>query len=248
MAHSNGVSFYGKNYQSRATRQKSGEIDVVIKKLNPLPVWLHNMLNIPLLRGIADTIYAFYMKWYIGVFFLIAPILMNYRVEFIADRLRSNGEVDILGFISGFLTGILVLILMLKLSPLGKYHAAEHVMHNLYLQNRPLTVEEGRNTTRIHEWCGSSWYILLVIYSIVMAFVPLPLLLKLVMWYPFYGEVLMNSNKIIRTILMPFKLAGYGFQLLTTSKPKDEHLEVSLQAFVQLLEQEKAIDDTRKHA
>jgi uncharacterized protein YqhQ len=240
MAHSDAVSFYGKNYQSRATRKKNGEISVEIKKLRMLPQWLNNMLGIPLLRGFADTLYAFYMKWWIGLFFLIAPIVTNFRVQAIIEAIRSGEGSERYGFISGMLVGLAMVTIVLKLSPMGKYHGAEHILHNLYLQGRPLTIEEGRKTTRIHEWCGTSCVILLFVYTSIMAFIPIPLGLKILLWFPFYGEVIMNQNKFVRTVLMPFKWVGYLFQLLTTSKPKDEHLEVSRQAFISLLEKEEA--------
>ncbi|KAA0546291.1 DUF1385 domain-containing protein [Bacillus sp. BGMRC 2118] len=247
MAHSNAVSFYGKNYESRATRKKNGEIEVELKKLKPLPNWLHNMLRVPLLRGFADTLYAFYMKWYVGLFFMLLPLIMNYRMEMLADMVRSSGP-DRFGFLSGLLSGFLVVVIMLKVTPMGKYHAAEHVMHNLYLQNSPITVEEGKNTSRIHEWCGTSVFILLAIYTVIMSFIPGPLWLKVVLWFPFYGEVLFSENSIVRTIFMPFKMVGYAFQLLTTSKPKEEHLEVSRQAFQVLLDKEQSLEKMNKTA
>ncbi|MHC0037617.1 DUF1385 domain-containing protein [Pseudoneobacillus sp. C159] len=240
MAHSNAVSFYGKNYQSKAIRKKKGEIEVVVEPIKALPQWLNRALRIPLVRGFADTIYGFYMKWFIGFLFMVAPILMNYRIQAVMENIKEAGT-DRNGFIFGLLTGLLMVTIMLKVTPMGKYHAAEHVMHNLYLQGRPITVEEGTKASRIHEWCGTSCMAILIVYTALMAFVPIPVWLKILIWFPFYGEVIMNENKFVRTIFMPFKLTGYAFQLLTTSKPKEEHLEVSRQAFQRLLEKEQAL-------
>jgi uncharacterized protein YqhQ len=247
MAHSNAVSFYGKNYQSKATRKKNGEIEVIVEPIKALPHWLNRALRIPLLRGFADTIYGFYMKWFIGLLFLMAPIFMNYRVQTIMENIKAAGN-DKFGFLSGLLTGLLLVTIVLKVSPMGKYHGAEHVMHNLYLQNRPITVEEGKKASRIHEWCGTSCIVILMVYTALMAFVPIPVWLKILLWFPFYGEAIMNENKFVRTIFMPFKLIGYAFQLLTTSKPKDEHLEVSRQAFQALLDKEQSLVKTSQTA
>ncbi|MFE8700757.1 DUF1385 domain-containing protein [Cytobacillus sp. FJAT-54145] len=246
MAHSNAVSFYGKNYQSKATRDKNGEITVEIKKQKPLPGWVHSGLQIPLLRGFADTIFAFYMTWWIGLFFLIAPFVMVYRMPIVIETITTEAKND--SFLSGMIVGLAMVIIMLKVTAKGKYHAAEHVLHNLYLQNRSLTIEEGKKTTRIHEWCGSSCTILLIIYAIIMAYIPMPMWLKIFIWFPFYGEVIMSQNKYVRSVVMPFKWAGYAFQLLTTSKPKEEHLEVSRQAFQSLLEKEEALLKANKTA
>lgn len=239
MAHSDAVSFYGKNYQSRATRDKNGEISVEIKRIKALPKWLNNILRIPLLRGFADTIYAFYMKWWIGLIFLIAPVGMNYRIQAVIEVITSQSGSAGAGFISGMLVGLIMITIFMKITPTGKYHAAEHAVHNLYLQGLPLNVAEGKKASRIHEWCGTGCMFLLITYTLVMAFIPIPIWLKLILWFPFYGEVIMNENKYFRMIVMPFKWITYASQFLTTSKPKVEHLEVSLKAFQSLLEKEK---------
>ncbi|SDC69580.1 Uncharacterized conserved protein YqhQ [Terribacillus halophilus] len=239
MAHGDAVSFYGKNYQSRAKRNKTGEISVEIQKLNSLPNWLNNMLLIPVLRGFADTIYAFYMKWWVGLLFLVAPIAMNYRIQAVMGLFTSQSGNAEAGFIFGMLTGLIMVTIVLKLTPTGKYHAAEHIVHNLYLQGRPLNVEEGKNTSRIHEWCGTGCIFLLITYTVIMVFIPIATWLKIILWFPFYGEVIMNQNKYFRMVVTPFKWITYASQFLTTSKPKEEHIEASLKAFQSLLEKEE---------
>ncbi|PAD39903.1 DUF1385 domain-containing protein [Terribacillus sp. 7520-G] len=239
MAHGDAVSFYGKNYQSRATRNKNGEISVEVKRLKSLPHWLNHMLLIPGLRGFADTIYGFYMKWWVGLLFLLAPIAMNYRIQAVFDFFTSQSGDAEAGFISGMLIGLIMMTIIIKVTPVSKYHAAEHIVHNLYLQGRPLHAEEGKKTSRIHEWCGTGCMFLLMAYTVIMVFIPFPSWLKIMLWFPFYGEVMMNENKYFRLLVMPFKWITYASQFLTTSKPKEEHIEVSLKAFQSLLEKEE---------
>ncbi|MFP7494262.1 DUF1385 domain-containing protein [Terribacillus saccharophilus] len=241
MAHKNAVSFYGRNYRSRATRNKNGEISVELHELKSLPRWLTDMLGIPLLRGFADTIYAFYMKWWTGLLFIIAPMMMNYRIQATVDVFTSQSSDLAAGYATGMVSGMIMIFFIMKLSAVSKYHAAEHIVHNLYLQGRPLNLKEGKKASRIHEWCGTGWLFLLIAYTVIMVFIPIPTWLKIILWFPFYGEVMMNENKYFRMIVMPFKGITYISQFLTTSKPKEEHVEVSLKAFQSLLEKEEKV-------
>jgi uncharacterized protein YqhQ len=237
MAHTNGVSFYGDGCSAKAYRTKAGDIEVKMTHRRRVPEKLLELMEVPVIRGFADTIHMFYMNWFFGLIFLLAPILMNIRLNFITEHASSPDFMG--GFISGFATTIITFILIIRfITDLTKYHGAEHVMHNLYIRENGINLNKIDNRDRFHKWCGSNWIIVLVVYTAVMFFIPIPSVLKVLLWFPLYGEILMNRNKYLEKLFIPFRLLGFSMQLFTTSMPKEKHLEVAQAAFESLMARE----------
>jgi hypothetical protein len=88
---------------------------------------------------------------------------------------------------------VLLLFVMMRLTPLAGYHAAEHQVVNCAEQGQPLTIENVRKMSRVHPRCGTNftmWFLLLsfgllffsyAFSSVVAAAMP-AILLSMVLW------------------------------------------------------------------
>ena len=128
--------------------------------------------------------------------------------------------------------------LIIKLTPIGKYHAAEHMTVSVFESGRNLTIENVRRQLRVHKDCGTNLAV-----SIVLCFSVLSLILDdsvyvfLLAWAIGY-ELWRGEPKVIWSlILLIGKVTQY---LLFTSKPKDKHLIVAIEAITRLEEAELA--------
>lgn len=245
MAHTNGVTFYGDKYSSKAYQTKNGDIKVKLVKKRPVPPKVLKLMEVPLIRGFADVVGTFYINWYFGIVFLLAPILMNMRLNFLAQQTFSSDFIG--GLISGFLTTLIGFLIVVRfVTDLTKYHGAEHTMHNLYIREKKIDFKKIQSQDRFHKWCGSNWIIILIIYTIGMFFVPIHPILKILLWFCLYGEILLNQNKYLEKIFLPFRFSGYFMQLFTTSKPKEKHLKVAAAAFEKLVKAEREETNSSK--
>ncbi|MFG6114369.1 DUF1385 domain-containing protein [Halobacillus sp. MO56] len=148
---------------------------------------------------------------------------------------------------------LLAYIYFISMTPIIKrvfqYHGAEHKVINAYENNVPLTVEEVQKQSRLHYRCGSSFILFTVIVGMfVYMFVATdPLwwrivnrifLIPIVIGLSF--EVLQLTNKVRNIpILRVLGYPGLWLQLLTTKEPKDDQVEVALQSFKKVLENDE---------
>lgn len=140
---------------------------------------------------------------------------------------------------------LLTYLSLISMTPLIKrvfqYHGAEHKVINCYESQLPLTVENVRNSSRLHYRCGSSFILFTVFVGIaVYMFVPIDplwvrlssrlLLLPVVIGISF--EVLQFSNRFRNHRTLSFiGKPGLYLQLLTTKEPTDDQIEVAIHAF-----------------
>lgn len=144
---------------------------------------------------------------------------------------------------------------MISLTPLIKrvfqYHGAEHKVINTYESNKPLTVENVQEHSRLHYRCGSSFMLFTVIIGVLIyLLVPFDnlferivhrlLLIPVVLGVSY--EVLQFTNKLRDIpVLKWLGLPGLWLQLLTTKQPKDDQVEVSIASFEKLLERDEQL-------
>jgi len=131
------------------------------------------------------------------------------------------------------------------------YHGAEHKTIRCYEAQRPLTVENVREMTRLHPRCGTSFLFLVVIISILFfallrfdnMFIRLGtrlLLLPLVVAvsYEITRFVGRHDNWFTRIMTAP----GMWFQNFTTQEPDDSMIEVAIEAVKLVLPEEEGAD------
>ncbi len=164
-----------------------------------------------------------------------------------------------------FLLYILFTLVFKSLRETYMYHGAEHKTINCYEYGLPLTVENVKKCTRLHDRCGTTFlFIVLFISIIVFALVGIPLdmlytaagisgiletLLSIVfriLLLPVVAgvsyEVLKLLAKTDSVLVLPLKAPGYLLQKLTTREPDDGMIECAIRAFETALEMDEDPD------
>ena len=139
------------------------------------------------------------------------------------------------------------------------YHGAEHKSIFCFEHGCELTVENARKQSRFHPRCGTSFLVIVMIISLVVALVMnallpndmhflLKFLVKLLLLLPVAGisyEVLKTlgrskDTRVVRALRWP----GLMAQRLTTAEPDDSMLEVALVSLKASLGMEKPLPDS----
>ncbi len=164
-----------------------------------------------------------------------------------------------------FLLYILFTLVFKSLRETYMYHGAEHKTINCYEYGMPLTVENVKKCTRLHDRCGTTFlFIVLFISIIVFALVGIPLdmlytaagiggiletLLSIVfriLLLPVVAgvsyEVLKLLAKTDSVLVLPLKAPGYLLQKITTREPTDGMIECAIRAFETALEMDRDPD------
>ncbi len=141
-------------------------------------------------------------------------------------------------------------------------HGAEHKTINCYEYGMPLTVENVRKCSRMHDRCGTTFmFLVLVISILVLAVVGVPLsmfythfkiaglwenlisfLVRILLLPVIAGisyEILKLLSLTDSILLLPLKAPGYLLQKLTTREPTDGMIECAILAFERVVDMDK---------
>lgn len=161
-------------------------------------------------------------------------------------------------FIEGGLK-LLVFILYILLASLLKdikrtfmYHGAEHKTITCFESNMDLTVENARKCRRVHDRCGTTFIVFVMLISILVFACFESLVgenlnrwLRIVCKIAFLPvvagisyELLKGLSKTENPIFLPLKIPGLLLQKVTTREPDDGMLEVAITAFKKVQEME----------
>lgn len=176
------------------------------------------------------------------------------------ESLVGNGftfSVWARNFIEGGLK-LIIFLLYLVLCTLLKdirrtfmYHGAEHKTISCYEKGLPLTVENAKKCPRVHDRCGTTFIVFVMVISIISfalfesilgGFILnkfLRILCKVALLPIVAGlsyELLKGLAKTNCFIVYPLKVPGLLLQRITTREPTDEMLEVAITAFNSVLE------------
>lgn len=166
-----------------------------------------------------------------------------------------------------FLLYILFTLIFKSMRETYQYHGAEHKTINCYEHDMPLTVENVKKCSRLHDRCGTTFLFIVMFISIVLfalvgwligAYIRTPyailnrlilFLIRLVLLPIVAGvsyEVLKLLACIQSPIVLPLKAPGYLLQKLTTREPDDRMIECAIQAFEKVLEMDENPDSPEK--
>lgn len=146
-----------------------------------------------------------------------------------------------------FLIYILLISLMPDIKRLFRYHGAEHMSIYTLEASAPLDVESARGRSRLHPRCGTSFILIVALFSMILFGVADSLfpmifghlqsfperLATHLLLLPFVAgssfELLklsgkFRSNRLIQILMSP----GLMLQKLTTAEPDDDMLEVAM--------------------
>ncbi len=214
--------------------------------------WLAEKLKIDIISVISG------LSLIIGL--ALAVFLFMWLPQFIRTALESlfATKFDLWGknFIEGGLK-LLIFIAYLLLSSCLKdirrtfmYHGAEHKTISCYEKGKELTVDNVKKCTRVHDRCGTTFMVFVLLISIIVfacveALIGVSIeriyrvLLKLALLPIVAGlsyEMLKGLAKTDCFIFLPLKVPGLLLQKITTREPDDDMIEVAITAFKTVLE------------
>ena len=168
-----------------------------------------------------------------------------------------------------FIIYILFTLLFKPLRETYRYHGAEHKTINCYEYGLPLTKENVKSCSRMHDRCGTTFIFIVLLISIlvfalagylvvglggmttgndtldivVMVFIKIGCL-------PIVASISYEILKLLSLsdspVLLPFKAPGYLMQQLTTREPSDEMIECAIEAFEKVLDMDNNPESPEK--
>jgi len=231
----NSVSFTGEKYQS-VSELKKNNITTYInqnKKEDKITVFLS---GIPFLRSFSLCIKLILERWkqilLTFIFLFLLEFLLNVKLD---SNFLFITSTNTLVSMSIFL---FLVSLIIKITPVCQLHGAEHMVANAYVKDSNLTLEKVKKQSRIHIDCGTNLVVsIFICFSILFMIFGDEAWVFLVSWMIGY-EIWKCETKIIWNVVL---LVGKAMQyLLVTSKPKEKHLLVAIEAIKKLEEKELA--------
>ncbi len=159
-----------------------------------------------------------------------------------------------------FILYILFTLCFKSLRETYQYHGAEHKTINCYEYGMPLTVENVKKCSRMHDRCGTTFLFIVMFISILLFALMgwaigdriqtgvkavdflIVFLIKLCL-LPFVAgvsyEVLKLLAKVQSPLVLPLKAPGYLLQKLTTREPDDGMIECAIDAFEKVLDMDE---------
>ena len=215
--------------------------------------WLSEKLKINVMSVISFISLVLGLGLAIGLF-IIAP-------QFIRKLLiGENPNVWAKNLLEGGIK-LLVFVLYIFLCGLIKdvkrtfmYHGAEHKTISCYEEGLPLTADNAKRCSRLHDRCGTTFIFFVMLISIIVfaCFESLiggetikgivRVLVKIAFLPIIAGlsyELLKGLAKTDCFIFFPLKIPGLLLQMLSTREPDNEMLEVAITAFNTVLEMDE---------
>ena len=154
---------------------------------------------------------------------------------------------------------VLILFLYLLLASCMKdirrtfqYHGAEHRVISCYEKGMEMTVENAQKCSTLHNRCGTTFMFFVILMSIIVGILLTAFIEVRSTWMriglhiaalPVVAglayELLKGLAKTDFWLLYPLKLPGLLLQKISTRKPTDDMVEVSLTAFLTVLEMDR---------
>ena len=182
----------------------------------------------------------------IGLFMFLPNVLTN----LIATPLNLEKTSVWFNLIEGgikiliFVIYILLTTLMKDIKRTYMYHGAEHKTISCFERGLPLTVENVRSCSRVHDRCGTTFtflvlFISILVFSLANSFLGAAeiwqrVLIKIALLPLVAGisyEILKLLAKTENPIFLIFKAPGLALQMLTTKEPTDDMIEVAINSF-----------------
>lgn len=234
----NSVMFQSNSYYVKAINQKNSQIKIVI---NQVPEKRKNstdiLYEIPFVRGLWLIIDNILYQWKLSIALVLIGTLITLLTTYFSSmelNTVSNNVNKVSIVIQSF-----ILLFAFKITDLGKYHAAEHMVANAYDKGKELTIENVSKLSRIHNSCGTNLVVFILSTIGLLNAFGVNILLTLPLGISIAYEIFRVKEGIVSKLVKPFYWVGSIAQyVLFTSKPKEKHIEVALISFTKLQELE----------
>lgn len=183
----------------------------------------------------------------IAVFMVLPTFVGGWISSLLGISARLRGGIEGVVRILIFIVYIVLTAQMKDIKRVFMYHGAEHKTINCFESDEELTVENVRKHTRLHKRCGTSFLMFVMIVSMVVFFcintdvLYLRVISRILLVPVIAGisyEIIKwagrHDNWLVKIVSAP----GLAMQLITTSEPDDEMLEVAIASLKAVLEEE----------
>ena len=190
----------------------------------------------------------------LGLAVALFIILPNYLTSLLLN-IRSLNALSpiVINLIEGIIRLLIFIVYIVSVSFMKDikrtfmYHGAEHKTISCYEHNLELTVENAQKMSTIHDRCGTTFTIIVLVISIVVfsliagwqenLFIRVLVRLALLplvagVSYEILKFLAKFDNRFVRIIKAP----GLWLQKLTTKQPTDDMVEVAIKAFKTVME------------
>lgn len=240
--------------------EKSGleDIEESEENMSKLDKWLNEHINkkvMGVLTAVASVIgvaLAFLLFFYLPT---VAVDFINKLAGDTLDNFRALFEGIIRMVI--FVVYIALVSLMKDIRRTFMYHGAEHKTIFCYESGLDLTVENVKKQSRFHPRCGTSFIFVIIIISVILSsalsiftdlrdntliwmivkIMILPIVTGLS--YEFIRYAGKHDNLFVKILAAP----GLWMQRLTTKEPDDDMIEVALEAFKTVIDENNKEDE-----
>ncbi len=250
----NGIIFISEHKKAIGTVDKDGNFNIQVKNLAVETYPLlddieYYIYKIPFIRGIYELMSNVVMIISISILG-IAFLLVNYNKKI---NLGTNSDSYILAT-EIVLTIIMILILVkelmkiykniIKLKALYSFHGAEHKVINTFNDNRELSIDEVKKSSRVSNRCGSILVIFWIFLVIIgLAFFRCNYLISSIASYSIAYEIfyIENGEKLFFISLF-YKLANILQEKVVTREPDEKQLELAILTFKEIEKAELEFD------
>ena len=158
------------------------------------------------------------------------PVITSYHLRTVIEGVVRIGI---------FIVYILLISRMEDIQRTFMYHGAEHKCINCIEHGLPLTVENVRKSSRQHKRCGTSFLFFVLAISIILLLLirvesPLMRVVVRIALLPVIAgisyEVLKLAGNSENALVNLLSKPGMAIQMMTTSEPDDDMIEVAIQA------------------
>ena len=156
-----------------------------------------------------------------------------------------------------FIGYVAAISLMPDIKRVYMYHGAEHKCINCIEQGMDLTVENVRKSSRLHKRCGTSFLLIVMLFSIVFfLFIRvdnriLQLMLRLVLIAVIAGvsyEFIRLAGRSDHMLVNLFSKPGLLLQRITTREPDDSMIEVGIASVEAVFDWKAYVKEIREQA
>ena len=209
--------------------------------------WMAEKLKIDVMGVVTTLSMALGLTLAVVLFMWLPQLLrtsieswVGYKFDLLAKNFIEGGAKLLI-----FVLYILLVSFMPDIKRTFMYHGAEHKTISCYESGLELTKENAKKCSRIHDRCGTTFMIFVMVISIlVFALVEsligqsvekiYRVLLKITLLPVVAGlsyELLKLLAKTKSIFVLPLKLPGMLLQRITTREPDEDMLEVAITAF-----------------
>ncbi len=253
------VAFIDSLVTGMKVTMKSAELagldDIEYDKESKFEMWLEKKFG----DKLAD--YLIYFSVFVsillcvGLFIFVPTVVGGWINGFLGGDPGVRGAIESIIKILIFL-GYMILVSQTKdIKRVFMYHGAEHKTINCFESDMELTVENVKKSTRFHKRCGTSFLVIVLIVSIIVAFIFiktnilwLRILLRILMLPVIAGlsyEVIRWAGRHDNWLVNVVSFPGIAMQLITTKEPDDSMIEVAIASLKAVLEEEPEDDDSK---